>query len=304
MNSFSIPCMDSTLVARTTKNTDEQEPDIGSYYAGRKMLLNLVDSLVIFFNLADLESLLSMLAVSCSDNVVVKTCLEAPTSSNNRKSLGVLTTDDRVVPYITHSQTVASITLIWLLLYAAHPDGVIKVIDKRICYRTYKPAASMLGTLDGILPPPVSILEVVVTVCGFCVVPQLLQRVLERAVSTIGGSLQPVAACQHKQCANHSTAGPTSCLSSGASASAKDSAAAVKSDALSVLHSVSHLTAEFAAKSQSHMSDQWNNVGSGTFAVASQRWRYLIEFRLQFDEHDLVTHWTTTMLAAEPEVVK
>jgi hypothetical protein len=42
-------------------------------------------------------------------------------------------------------------------------------------------------------------------------------------------------------------------------------------------------------------------LSNSTCGVDGQRWRYLIEFRLQFDEHDLVTHWTTTMLAAEPE---
>jgi hypothetical protein len=288
--------MDSTMIARTTMKTDEQEPDIGSYYAGRQILLSLVDSLVVFFNLADLESLLSMLAVSCSDNVVVKTCLEAPTSSNNRKSLGVLTTDDRVVPYVTHNQTVASITLVWLLLYAAHPDGVMKVIDKRICYRTYKPTATKLG---GAVPPPASILEVVVTMCGFCVVPQLLQQVLARAVSTIGGSLPPVLACQHKQCPNHRTTGSRAFVSNDeALESATGRDAAVKSGALSILQAVNRLTAEFTAMSQT------GAPGCGAAGVASQRWRYLIEFRLQFDEHDLVTHWTTTMLAAEPELVK
>jgi hypothetical protein len=46
-----------------------------------------------------------------------------------------------------------------------------------------------------------------------------------------------------------------------------------------------------------------DGLGDETAHREGKRWRYLIEFRLQFDEHDLLTHWTTTMLAAEPEDV-
>jgi hypothetical protein len=46
-----------------------------------------------------------------------------------------------------------------------------------------------------------------------------------------------------------------------------------------------------------------DGLGDETAHSEGKRWRYLLEFRLQFDEHDLLTHWTTTMLAAEPEDV-
>jgi hypothetical protein len=46
-----------------------------------------------------------------------------------------------------------------------------------------------------------------------------------------------------------------------------------------------------------------DGLGAETAHSEGKRWRYLLEFRLQFDEHDLLTHWTTTMLAAEPEDV-
>jgi hypothetical protein len=285
------------MITRATAAAAHEDP-------GRRKLLSLVDSLVIFFNLADLDSLLSMLAVRCSENVAVKTCLEAPASTNNRKSLAVLAPDDRVVPYITQERSVESVSLVWVLLYAAHPDGVMTVIDRRICYRTYQTRSTDNSTVEDELAPPASILEVVVTMCGFCAVPQLLQRVLVRASSTIGTSQQSVLACQPHRSADRNANEHRHSSAKRVSGSTQDSRAAVKSNALWVVHAVERLIEEFVPNPYVHTRDQRSSSASSEGPIAMNgRWRYLIEFRLQFDEHDLVTHWTTTMLATEPEEI-
>jgi hypothetical protein len=270
---------------------------------GRKQLLSLVDSLVAFFNSADLESLLSTLAVRCCDNVTVKTCLEAPESTNNRKSLAVLTADDRVVPYITPDKSVASVTFVWALLYAAHPDGVMKVIDKRICYRTYKAATTMQGAPAEVSALPFSVLEVVVSMCGNCVIPQLLQQVLARAVQTSCVSPQLVVESQAKSRANPGVVEYRQSPAKKASETTNNRGAAVESDTPSVFQNVNNLVAEYALRRRAHTPDQGSNAVMDDPTALGGRWRYLIEFRLQFDEHDLVTHWTTTILSAEPEEI-
>jgi hypothetical protein len=270
---------------------------------GRKQLLSLVDSLVAFFNSADLESLLSTLAVRCYDNVTVKTCLEAAESTNNRKSLAVLTPDDRVVPYITQDKSVASVTFVWALLYAAHPDGVMKVIDKRICYRTYKAATTMQGAPAEVSALPFSILEVVVSMCGICVIPQLLQQVLARAVQTSCVSPRLVVESQAKSRANPGVVEYRQSPAKKASETTNNRGAAVESDTPSIFQNVNNLVAEYALRRRAHTPDQGSNAVMDDPTALGGRWRYLIEFRLQFDEHDLVTHWTTTILSAEPEEI-
>jgi hypothetical protein len=115
------------------------------------------------------------------------------------------------------------------------------------------------------------VLEAVVTLCGSCVVQQSLQELLIQAVT------------------NNSTAASAThgIVGAGHTASGQSGATAEK------IHLITRLLS-----SQAGWKPSPNLSG-----VEGKRWRYLIEFRLQFDEHDLVTHWTTTMLAAEPEEI-
>jgi hypothetical protein len=237
---------------------------------GRVKLLMFIDNLVSMSNGADFNSLLSMLALACSETVTVVTCLQAMPSTNNRISLGVLTADDRVAPYITQECSVHSIALIWIILYCTHPDGVMKIVDKRICYRTAQPLPG--NESEGAWQQTsTSVLEAVATLCGSCIVQHSLHEVLVQAVMNN---------CAAAHSANFTTeANKTTFGQSGATAEK--------------IHLLTRLL--------SNQAGGWPT--SETCGVHGKRWRNLIEFRLQFDEHDLVTHWTTTMLAAEPEDV-
>jgi hypothetical protein len=237
---------------------------------GRVKLLMFIDNLVRMSNGADFDSLLSMLALACSETVTVVTCLQAMPSTNNRISLGVLTADDRVAPYITQECSMHSIALIWIILYCTHPDGVMKIVDKRICYRTAQPLPG--NESEGAWQQTsTSVLEAVATLCGSCIVQHSLHEVLVQAVMNN---------CAAARSVNFTTeANKTTFGLSGATAEK--------------IHLLTRLLSNQAG----------GGPTSDTCAVQGKRWRYLIEFRLQFDEHDLVTHWTTTMLAAEPEDV-
>jgi hypothetical protein len=253
---------------------------------GRHKLLNLLDLCVKMYNEVDFEALMRVFAMSCNEAVHVKTCLEPPTITNNRKSVGVLTVDDRVVPYVAQKKTVSSISTVWMLIHSAVPDGVMKIIDKRICYRAITPAfsgstATLAGSGKGRTTG--SYMEVVVTLCGTCAIQQSLHEVLKLELA------HPADICSVDQGDNdrHSfttRTAPVQCRTAPIPPSNSVNAA-VGLDALCTL-----LAAEAGA-----------GAASGTESAMGKRWRYLIEFRLQFDEHDLVTHWTTTMLAAEPE---
>jgi hypothetical protein len=259
---------------------------------GRQKLLNLLDHCVKMYNEVDFEALMRVFATSCNEAVHVRTCLAPPTITNNRKSVGVLTVDDRVVPYVTQKSTVSSIATVWKLIHSAVPDGVMKIIDKRICYRAAKqpfsdrtltPAGGGKGQVTG------SCIEVVVALCGTRAIQQSLHEVLKLESTELAN---PAETCSVDQGDKNrhgftTTTAPEQYRTARVPAS-KSVNVAVGLDALCTL-----LAAETRAGAES------NTVS----VVAVKRWRYLIEFRLQFDEHDLVTHWTTTMLAAEPEEI-
>jgi hypothetical protein len=236
----------------------------------RGKLLTLIDNLVHVSNSADFNSLLSILALACCEAVTVVTCLQALPSTNNRISLDVLTADHRTTPYITQESSAQSIALVWIILYCAHPDGVMKIVDKRICYRiALRQPANVLESASQ--RTSTSVLETVVTLCGSSIVQQSLQELLIQAEM------------------NNSTAANVThdTVDADRTATAHSGATAEK------IHLITLLLSSRAASKPSTNAD----------GVEGKRWRYLIEFRLQFDEHDLVTHWTTTMLAAEPEEI-
>jgi hypothetical protein len=146
----------------------------------RSKLLMFIDNLVHVSNGADFDSLLSILALGCCETVTVVTSLQAMPSTNNRISLGVLTADHRVAPFITQEPSVHSIALVWIILFCSHPDGVMSIVDKRICYRTTQSAQGN-GKMLAPQQTPTSILEAVVTLCGSCIVGQSLQDILTQA---------------------------------------------------------------------------------------------------------------------------
>jgi hypothetical protein len=237
---------------------------------GRSKLLMFIDNLVHMGNGTDFNSLLSVLGLACCETVAVASCLQSQPSTNNRVSQGVLTSDHRVAAYVTQEPSVHSIALVWMILYCAHPDGVMKIVDKRICYRIAQPPpANVLESAA--LRTSTSVLEAVVTLCGSCTVQQSLQELLIQAVM------------------NNSSAASVTHVTVNAGHTASDQSGATAEK----IHLITRLLS-----SQAGCKPSLNVNGA-----AGKRWRYLIEFRLQFDEHDLVTQWTTTMLAAEPEEI-
>jgi hypothetical protein len=256
-------------------------------HVGRAALLCLSDAIVKLFNDADFESLMSLLALKCCEKVVVKACLQVFPSSNNRISTGVLISDDRVLPYIAQEPSTYSIALVCMLLQSTHPDGVMKIIDKRICYHSCK--------IRGVNPTsPTSVMEVVVMLRGSRVVPQCLHELLQVAITEQRNSQEQLSTCSQ-----HISTVPTSERDFNSSRAVVVStgygASSAEVIALSTVVGKCITTRCGVADDSCHQVDDDHDTYEG------HGWRYLIGFRLQFDEHDLVTHWTTTMLASEPE---
>jgi hypothetical protein len=256
-------------------------------HAGRAALLCLSDAVVRLFNDADFESLMSLLALTCCEKVVVKACLQVLPSSNNRISTGVLIGDDRVLSYIAQEPPTYSIALMCMLLQSTHPDGVMKIIDKRICYHSCK--------ARGVNPTsPTSVMEVVVMLRGSRVVPRCLHGLLQQATTEQRNSQEQLSPCpQHISTVQTSegefSSSRTAVVSTGYGASSAEVIA------------LSTVVGKCVTKRCGVADDRRHKVEDEDDTYEGHGWRYLIEFRLQFDEHDLVTHWTTTMLAAEPE---
>jgi hypothetical protein len=285
--------------SKSDKITDTTTRQDNATDENRKKLLSIIDSMVKMHNEADFESLMGILSVSCSKNVVVITCLEAPSSTNKLKVPSVSIGDNHAAPYITQEKSVRSVALIWMLLHTAHPDGIMKIIDKRICYRALSPVApadhGSVTNFGETLPtavavPSASLAEMVVTLCGSCIVQRplhevLVQATLEQTDRRFGQSpLQSAVDIVDHRIFLPANAAVTAAPVSGP---VQEIIVAKEAEALARLLAT-------------HVGQR---AAGGADSVDGTRWRYLIEFRLQFDEHDLVTHWTTTMLAAEPEDV-
>jgi hypothetical protein len=254
-------------------------------HVGRAALLCLSDAIVKLFNDADFESLMSLLALKCCEKVVVTARLQVLPSSNNRISTGVLISDDRVLSYVAQESSTYSIALVCMLLQSTHPDGVMKIIDKRICYHSCK--------ARGVTPiSPTSVMEVVVMLRGSRVVPRCLHELLQEATIEQRNTKEQLSPCsQHISTVQTSerefNSSRTVVVSTGYGTSSAEVIA------LSTVVGKCITKRSAVADSCHQVDDDDTYEGHG--------WRYLIAFRLQFDEHDLVTHWTTTMLAAEPE---
>jgi hypothetical protein len=265
----------------------------GKRSIGRAILFDTINSLVELYNVGDFESLVSKLAVMCCEDVVPLTCLEAPTSTNNRKSLSVLTSDDRITPYIAQQKTRSSIAFMWMLLQKSHPDGTMTIIDRRICYRPWEQPSNIQTTNKSASANSASVMEIVVMLCGTCMAQHSLQQLVQQKESeqnSNGGTHRSDPSARQPGPVGHDS---NSCGSRvvGVGASVVPERLAMKTAGISeVIDNLIRTTPPRYTRT-----DNSCTVG--------KRWRYLIEFRLQFDEHDLVTHWTTTMLAAEPEEI-
>jgi hypothetical protein len=284
--------------SKSDKITDTSTGQDNATDENRKKLLSIIDSMVKMHNEADFESLMGMLSVSCSKNVVVITCLEAPSGTNKLKVPNVLS-DSHAAPYITQEKSVRSVALIWMLLHTAHPDGIMKIIDRRICYRALSPVApadhgskTNFGETvpTAVAVPSASLAEMVVTLCGSCIVQRplhevLVQATLEQTDRRFGQS--PLQSAVDIVDHRIFLAANAAVITAPETEPVQEIIVAKEAEALARLLAT-------------HVGQR---AAGGGDSVDGTRWRYLIEFRLQFDEHDLVTHWTTTMLAAEPEDV-
>jgi hypothetical protein len=257
--------------------------------SGRKTLLSFIESLVELGNSKNFDSMTSLLAMSCNESVVVDISLQSV--ANNKVNIAVSTNEVRVLSHVALRSNSQSIALIWIVLHAADIDSEMVIIDKRVCYRNYKTKRNSTRKSNVKVRERASmksVLEVVVELRSSCEVEQSLQEVLPRvAVKHSSDLLHAQLAASACHCHFRSSLHCCSALTT-------------------VTPGTSDCGRYGTASTEPNISNRLlaKHGENGTcFTTEGQRWRYLIEFRLQFDEHDLVTHWTTAMLAAEPEDV-
>jgi hypothetical protein len=275
----------NTLLPKQNTVTSEYSQEC--QLSGRKTLLSFVESLVELGNSKNFDSMTSLLAMSCNESVVVDIFLQSVANNN----IPVTTTEDRVLSHVALRSNSQSIALIWIVLHAADVDSEMVIIDKRVCYRNYETKRNGTRKSNVKVREPASmksVLEVVVELRSSCEVQQSLQEVL------------PQVAVKHNSDLLHAQLAASAChchfSSSLHCCSARTAAAPGTSDC------GRYGTASTERNISNRLLSKYGENGICGI-MEGQRWRYLIEFRLQFDEHDLVTHWTTAMLAAEPEDV-
>lgn len=171
----------------------QEIPVNNNTYKTRDQLLKLLDCMVLAFNVADFDILAKTLSESFASDATVKIRL-FPKETNHyfqtNMSLENFT-----------STGISSVLLLWMLLHKTHPDGVMQIIDKRICYRqilhkpwvsapaitavpsNYKESDGAAGVPSSsptatTVPPhtsptvaagPVSIIETVIKFTGYCI---------------------------------------------------------------------------------------------------------------------------------------
>jgi hypothetical protein len=292
--------------------------DLENNAKGRAQLLRMMDAMVEHYNTGDFESLVTIIVANCSKEVSVVTDLEVPRCTDdgdtcNHYRDSVATDSCRNVPYVAEENSSSSIALIWMVLHTIYPDGIMKLVDKRICYRPnrsrYWNSRVQVGYVLSVSPSRV--MEAVVELYASCTFLWSLQHTLVLAIDATrqcleltsgdGASVTSIADQPELQ-------GSRSNLET-ANSSLDDTSTTCKrvqqhgSAAAASLKILSGLVAKYTGEAPQ---DRFANYSNGTVCAVggtteNRKWRYLIEFRLQFDEHDLVTLWTTTMLAAEPD---
>jgi hypothetical protein len=319
------------------------------------------------FNAADFDELAANLAATCSRNVVVHTKLVPDGVVGQTPPVKPFCPGNPVPEYL-HTSGVSAVLMFWMLLHEAHPDGVMQIIDKRICYRTVLPdriltpraitsAASRLSLAEKIQATeqtekagpsslvssprtsdcvktalagasgnksaptiteignnninkgnesPVSIVEVVLKLSGACITTHSLHDLFCDlssdtvppliAVSGDAGSVDVdapqnatydteafsryISTCLTKECCS------AACMAAREAGCICPAAKKPKFDPNSLK------VAEIRS-SQSAVAS-----GPADFLHEHSR-RYLLELRVVFDQYDVITDWTATVIAAE-----
>jgi hypothetical protein len=296
-------------------------PDLENKAKGRAQLLRMMDALVEHYNTGDFDSLVITLAANCSNEVKVVTDLEVPQSTDDGNTSTTyhdtaITNTCRNVTYVDQEKSSSSIALIWMVLHTIYPDGVMKLVDKRICYRPNRSRYWSLGVQAGHVSPvsPARVMEVVVELYASCTVLWSLQHMLVLAIDATRQCLELTSgdgASATSIADEPELQGFRSNLRT-ANSTPDDTPITCKrvqqhgSAATASLQILAGLVATYTGVAPHDRLASWSNgtVCAVRGTTENRKWRYLIELRLQFDEHDLVTHWTTTMLAAEPDPVR
>lgn len=108
----------------------------------RAQLLQTLDPIVMAFNAADFETLAKSLRTICSKDVVLLCKLSPDLITEDE--VQIVDIDTYIFPeppidtndkFYHHLSGVSALLLLWVLLHETHPDAVMQIIDKRICYR-------------------------------------------------------------------------------------------------------------------------------------------------------------------------
>lgn len=178
------------------------------YRKKRAELIELVDLLIKSSGETDFESVASLLAISCDENVFVQSNLMPPN----------LSMDSAPDVLSNERKGSSSVLAIWLLLYLTHPNGVMKIIDKRICYRKVlktslfqaprNKCSALIDPLPLVVAPApvnsdavVSILEVVVKFNGTCITLEPLHKILQHLSEQSSGPNDKSGALEEEKAA-------------------------------------------------------------------------------------------------------
>lgn len=189
----SLPATNTAALSKTVNG--QEIPVNNNTYKTRDQLLKLLDSMVLAFNVADFDIFAKTLSGSFTSNATVKIRL-FPKETNPYFQTNMSLENNFTTTGIS------SVLLLWMLLHKTHPDGVMQIIDKRICYRQilHKPWVSAPAvaavsndykesnitegipssspTATATVPPhtsptvaaaPVSIIETVIKFTGSCI---------------------------------------------------------------------------------------------------------------------------------------
>ena len=300
----------------------------------RSQVLRIIDQVVNSYNSVNFESLLQNISTSSIQDVLLKVRL-TPGSIDPSPNLqpNVSTTSE----YVTMG--VPSIFLLWMLFHETHPDGVMHVVDKRICYRQILnkiPASQVYPSIAdqgnvsnraNSIPPhtvgasaPVSIVEAVLRFSGSCITSQPLQDLY--CALAVGEWTRLVSSDNKSNSSNASntksaipadTSGPPQQKKLPPPSGARRTSPVLCSEYISSFLTRKQLLStslsSTAARSTSNNSSSSGGSSgaeasapfkcSATQCVHERGRRYLLEVRLVLDERDLVTEWAVSVLASE-----
>lgn len=107
--------------------TTEQADDTDGI--SRNQMLQLLDPLIAAFNAADFEAFAKALRKMCAKDVEVVCKLIPPMPTLESSP------DPPIFQQQHCLQGVSALLLLWVLLHETHPDAVLQIIGKRICFR-------------------------------------------------------------------------------------------------------------------------------------------------------------------------